>query len=209
MKTKGILINTEFDRQYTEYQLNKKWIRKRVRQLYLNHTLKYVKGKAIDFGCGIGELLVRLPKDSIGFEINKATVEYCKAAGLNVRLYQPDIDRYALRDCRPGEFKTFMLSHVLEHLEHPDAILSLILRSCRRLGIERIIIIVPGIKGFRFDHTHRTFINDEYFERFNLSEAEGYAITKKKYFPINISCLGKYFTHHELMVIYNKADSKQ
>jgi hypothetical protein len=134
--------------------------------------------------------------------VNEATVDYCSNTGLNVMLYQPEVDRYELKDCKVGEYKTLILSHVLEHLERPDITLHLLFKSCNRLNIKRIIVIVPGIKGFLSDQTHKTFIDIPYLKKHDLSDIEGYDITRTKCFPLNISWIGKYFTHHELMVIY-------
>ena len=191
-----------YNETYTHYQLRRSRIRKAIRKIYINHTLQFVIGKAIDFGCGVGELLKKLPEGSIGFDVNEATVDYCSNTGLNVMLYQPEVDRYELKDCRVGEYKTLILSHVLEHLETPNIILHLLLESCNRLDIERIIVIVPGIKGFLSDQTHKTFIDIPYLKKHDLSDIEGYAIIKIKYFPVNVSWMGKYFTHHELVVLY-------
>jgi hypothetical protein len=195
-------VHEIYDQQYTDYQIKRSWLRKMVRRWYLNHTLKYVRGKAIDFGCGIGELLSKLPKGSIGFEVNIASIAYCKESGLDVRHYQPDVDNYQLKDCKPGEYQTLIISHVLEHLETPHIILHLLLESCNRLDIERIIFIVPGIKGFLSDQTHKTFIDIPYIKKHHLSDIDGYDIIGTRYFPLNVSWIGKYFTHHELMVIY-------
>jgi hypothetical protein len=193
---------TVYNETYTNYQLRRSWIRKAIRKIYINHALQYVIGKAIDFGCGVGELLKKLPEGSIGFDVNEATVDYCSNTGLNVMLYQPEVDRYELKDCRVGEYKTLILSHVLEHVETPNIILHLLLESCNRLAIERIILIVPGIKGFRSDQTHKTFVDIPYLKKHDLSDIEGYDIIRTKYFPVNVSWIGRYFTHHELMVIY-------
>ena len=199
-KIRGASIS--YNEKYTDYQLKRNWIRKVIRKFYLNNTLKYVKGKSIDFGCGVGELLKKLPQGSIGFDVNEVTVKYCRNIGLNVINYQPEVDRYELKGCEVGEYKTLIMSHVLEHLENPSVVLHLLLKSCKRLSIEQVIIIVPGKKGFRSDLTHKTFIDMRYLENYHLSDIEGYDIAKTEYFPINVSWIGKYFTHHELIVIY-------
>jgi len=195
---------TLYDKDYVEYQAKRSWLRKFIRRFYLKQILRYVEGKAIDFGCGIGELLARLPSDSIGFEINEAAVRYCKKRGLQARHYEPETDNYQFKECESENYETFTMCHVLEHLRNPDSVFRLILQSCNRLGIRKIIIVVPGLRGFKVDKTHRTFIDEDYLTKHNLWHVEGYHLAEKKYFPLNFASLGKYFTYHELIVIYER-----
>ncbi len=195
---------TPYSQDYTDYQLKRSRIRKRIRQLYFRHTLKYVNGKTIDFGCGIGELLARLPEGSIGLEVNETSVEYCKRIGLDARLYQPELDGYEFKGHENSGFKTFIMAHVLEHIENAHDVFRTILQFCNRLGIERVIIVVPGIKGFYFDKTHRTFIDYQFFEKNGLNPVHGYSITKKEYFPLNFSWIGRFFIYHELIIVYDR-----
>ena len=193
-----------YDKEYVEYQAQRSWLRKLIRQFYLKQVLKHVEGEAIDFGCGIGELLAKLPNGSVGFEINKEAVKYCKKKGLQVRYYDPEIDNYQFKDCHFAKYESFIMCHVLEHLKNPDSAFRSILQSCTRLGIRKIVVVVPGLKGFKFDKTHKTFVNEDYLKKHNLWNTEGYFVVNKKYFPLNFSFLGRYFTYHELMVIYEK-----
>ena len=191
-----------YGKEYKSYLLKERGtIRKTIRKIYLNHILKYVKDKAIDFGCGAGELLSELAPGSTGFDVNPEIVEYCVNNKLDVRLYDPAPDRYHFNDCRINEYKTFIVSHVLEHLEKPDIAFEAILQSCERLGIKRIIAVVPGEKGFFFDKTHKTFIDNKFFEKENKYN---YKITDLHYFPINTKIAGKFYTHNEMIVIYDK-----
>lgn len=192
-----------YDEKYTTYQLSRQSLRKFIRNLYLKPILKQVEGKSIDFGCGIGELLQKLPEGSLGLEINKYTVAYCREKGLNVELFDPDFDNYDLKCLNESDgFTTLIISHVLEHLFEPQKIIQKLIISARRLGITKIIIIVPGIKGYESDITHRTFIDKTFFIVNDLCEFDGYKIQTAKYFPIDLYFIGKYFTYHELWVIY-------
>ncbi len=199
------LSPTQFDEAYTFYQLDRSPLRKIVRRLYLNNVSKHVVGKAIDFGCGIGELLSRLPAGSIGLEVNNATVKYCNGIGLNVLSYEPETDQYNLSDIsHDSGYSTFIISHVLEHLVNPENILTKLLSSAKRIGITKFIVIVPGIKGFNMDKTHRTFINESYLNKNNLLNIDHWKVTHKEYFPINLSWFGTFFTYNELMFIYER-----
>lgn len=175
---------------------------------YLKHILHYVEGKTIDFGCGTGELLSLLPNGSIGVDINKASYEYCKKNGMNVRLYDPVSDDYQFIGYEIGTYKTFVMNHVLEHIENPQEVIKKILKSCYRIGVEKIIIVIPGLKGFKHDKTHKIFIDFHFFEKYGLTDAFGYAITKHRYFPFNLSWVGNYFTYNELLIMYNKKNNQ-
>ncbi|MBI2446937.1 MAG: methyltransferase domain-containing protein [Candidatus Omnitrophica bacterium] len=156
--------------------------------------MPYINGKTIDFGCGVGEFLKILPPDSIGFEINEATVQP----------YKPEIDRYQFKDIKKGEFNVFTMVHVLEHCADAEKILSIIFTSCARLDIKRIIIVVPGKKGFMSDRTHETFVDFQSFKKALTESKTNYVISAKRYFPFNRALIGNFFVHHELMVIFDK-----
>ena len=132
---------------------------------------------ALDFGCGPGELLFKLPEGSIGYEINNEAVKLCKSNNLNVELYEPDSDDYSFKICKDQIFQTLILSHVLEHIENADIVLKKILDNCPKLKVDRIIIIVPGIKGFKSDATHKTFIDYNFIKKKHLDIHNYYKIS--------------------------------
>jgi len=193
-----------YGQNYTRYQLNRNILRKFLRRYYLLTIAAQVKGKAVDFGCGVGELISYLPEGSIGLEINRSTVEYCKQIGLQVVFYDHQQDRYAFKDIAPNEYQTFIMNHVLEHIEDADMVLKQILISCQHLGIERIILVLPARKGFLFDATHKTFVTLEYLENKGLHDYAGFRITGQWYFPFNKKWIGNYFTYHELRIVYDQ-----
>lgn len=110
---------TTFEKDYFAYQVDRPKWRKILRKVFLYNIKRYVKGDAIDYGCGVGELLVLLSKKSIGFELNEFSVNYCKSVGLNCEL--TDINGVNINKLDlSGKYTTFILYHVLEHLENPD-----------------------------------------------------------------------------------------
>lgn len=195
-----------YDEGYARCQAQRSWFRKQVRRLYLAHTLRSIKGRAIDFGCGAGALLSRLPAGSIGLDVNRSAVEHCIRIGLKAQVYEPERDQYQLSICEPGRYATLILSHVLEHLDSPGDILRTLAESCRRIQVERIIVIIPGRKGFHGDATHRTFIDRGYLLDHGLDGISGFHIAHMCYFPGNLSWLGAILRHHELMVIYDRTE---
>ena len=197
----------EFDKNYAAEQLRRSRhpLRKLVKRLYLNNILSEVSGPTIDFGCGAGQLLARLPAGSVGLEINPYLVEELRRTGLNVVPYDPDADQFSLREFPANHYKTMVIAHVIEHFADSSQAVRKIWRTCARLGIRKIIVIVPGAKGFRSDDTHKTFVNQRYLEDQGLLNCEGYAVTKTGYFPINTEGFGEHFTFHEFKIVYERA----
>lgn len=193
-----------YSKDYFEYLHNRSSFRKKVRRLYLNDIKKYCIGKTIDFGCGVGELLKILPEGSIGFEVNKVVVEFCKKQGLNIHRYVPEEDQYTFNMIEAGKYETFTMNHVLEHLENSSNVISKIFESCSRLGIKRIVFTVPGHKGYKTDATHQTFINLDYLTKSGVIDNKYYQLKVNKYFPVNSESFSRYFTHNELRIVFDK-----
>ena len=193
-----------YSEDYFNYLHNRSSLRKRVRTVYLNDIKKYCIGKTIDFGCGVGELLKILPQDSVGFEVNKVVVEFCKKNGLNVNLYIPEDDDYNFRMIGTGQYKTFTMNHVLEHLQQSFNVINKIFESCDRLGIIRIVFTVPGNKGYKSDAPHQTFINMDYLANTGVFDNKFYQLKVNKYFPVNSESFSKLFTHNELRLVFDK-----
>lgn len=111
-------MDSEFDQRYTDYQSQRSALRKWVRRAYLRSAAGQLKGRVLDFGCGVGELLERLPEGSLGLEYNPATVEHCRRKGLDVAVYDGFADDWNLSVLPPGRrFESMVISHVLEHLD--------------------------------------------------------------------------------------------
>lgn len=193
-----------YDERYTDYQRRRGRLRRLVRRAYLAHAARLCRGRVLDFGCGIGALLERLPAGSMGLEVNAASVAYCRSRGLNVTLYDPGTDGYGLRDLPIDRFETLIASHVLEHLERPDRALRLLFDACGRLGITRVVIIVPGPKGFASDATHRTFVDEAYLRERLLLDVAGWRRVYVRRFPLDNAWLGRVFTHNELSLAWEK-----
>jgi SAM-dependent methyltransferase len=190
---------------YAERQLarSRHPLRKLIKGFYLRNLLTDVVGPTIDFGCGSGQILERLPAGSIGFEANKHLVSALSKRGLDARLYEPEIDQLNFKDIPVGQFNTLIMSHVLEHFDDAARGLKKILDSCKRLAIKRVIIVVPGKKGYSFDDTHLTFVDRAYIDASNLTQYNGFVASQFSYFPFNIAKIGDYFTFHEFKIIFD------
>ena len=80
--------------------------------------------------------------------------------------------------------------------------LSRLLRACSRLKISRVLVIVPGRRGYESDDTHRTFIDLGMLSDPRVVEDTGFALATSQYFPGNLRSLGGIFPHHELQVMF-------
>lgn len=194
----------EYDVDYAHVQ----WARERsplrrfVKSFYLSDILRDVEGKTLDFGCGTGQLLARLPPGSMGIEVNPHLVDELRRRRLDVVKYDQDSDGFSLPGIEVGRFTTLVLSHVLEHFDNADACLKRLLASCARVGIRRVIIVVPGAKGYRSDATHRTFVTRDYLVAKNLLDCEGFHAKRTHYFPINAKGIGEHYRFHEFHVLF-------
>jgi hypothetical protein len=200
------LGQSDYDKVYAQRQIKRAESRFRalIKKRYLNNILKDVVGPTLDFGCGAGQLLEMLPSGSLGLEVNCHLVEHLRERGLNVQLYDPSSDQLDFSGLPVGHFRTFIMSHVLEHFENADEGLRKILRACGRLRIERVIVVVPSKKGYEFDSTHRTFVNHDYLVSQGLVDCEGFAVSAIKKFPFSWKVLDDNFVFNELKVVFDK-----
>lgn len=200
-------MTVEYDARYTAYQTERSWLRRQVRRIYLSSAIRQLRGPVLDFGCGVGELLERLPVGSHGLEYNQATVEYCRGRGLAVDAYDGFADDWSLSVLSAQQaFESMVISHVLEHLQDPVWALNRLLIAARGVGVERVLVIVPGPAGFRIDPTHLTFVDAEMLARPDVLEGTAFAMKSAHYFPGNARRLGTWFPHHELQVMYRLKD---
>jgi SAM-dependent methyltransferase len=90
-----------------------------------------------------------------GLEINPLSVEYCRAAGLNVQLIKDD-GAFPVAD---GAFDACVLDNVLEHIDDPRRTLDECYRITREAG--GLIIAVPGVRGHESDADHKKFYDEK------------------------------------------------
>lgn len=177
-------------------------LRRLVRAYYLRDIVRYVEGPAIDVGCGTGDLLALLPEGSLGLEINPAVVAYGRSIGLKVEPYDPATDGYRLDMVPPNTYETVLFTHVLEHLEDPGLALATVFESSPRTGIRRVVLTLPCERGFRFDPTHRTYVDEAYLRERGLLSRTDFSPVVIRRFPLNLRWLGRVYTFHELRVVF-------
>ena len=194
----------EYGQEYTDRQAGRSRLRKVLRRPWLRASAAFVEGPSIDLGCGVGELLARLPAGSVGLEINKASVEHCRAKGLDVTYYDGWADDWQLSAVRDDDvrYDTLIISHVLEHFDEPIDVLHRLLATGGPLGLRQVLIVVPGKAGFRSQETHRTFVDRAMLSDAQVTRGTGFAMTSTSYFPGNVGVIGEVFTYHELRASY-------
>lgn len=201
----------EFDRRYAAEQLRRSRhpLRRFIKGFYLRHILRNVlPGPCIDFGCGAGQLLKRLPLGSVGLEVNPHLIESLQSEGLTVHQARAELQDFELVNFAAGGFRTLVIAHVLEHLSEPAAAFGILLAACQRIGVERVIVIVPGAKGYASDHTHKTFIDSSYLKTYMTLNGENFVLSSLSYFPGPWEWVGRYFIFHEMMMVFDRV-SKQ
>ncbi|MCC2681671.1 MAG: hypothetical protein K0S36_1235 [Nitrosospira multiformis] len=197
-------MNETYNSEYTNYQTNRNRFRRWGRQVYLRKASSLVNGPTLDFGCGIGELLTRLPSGSMGLEYNKTTISYCDAQGLDVVFYDGFEDDWCLSSVPKGrKFESMVISHVLEHLEEPEKILPKLLVTSKSFGVRTVLVIIPGKAGFKSDPTHRKFVDINMLKEV-VHKAPGWNIKSMEYYPFNIEQIGNFFIHNELQVVLER-----
>ena len=108
----------------------------------------------IDIGCGIGDFLKFSKKAIYGADINSGLVSQCVKEGLKVGLITND--KIPSND---SAYNSAILDNVLEHIAEPDLTLQETYRVLNENA--RLIIGVPGIKGYSSDIDHKIYYDDD------------------------------------------------
>ncbi|MFA5913367.1 MAG: class I SAM-dependent methyltransferase [Burkholderiales bacterium] len=111
-----------------------------------------LEGRALDVGCGIGDML-RYRPNTVGVDINPLAVDWCRAQGFEA--YPMNPDNLPFED---GAFESVVLDNVLEHLTNPLPLLHEIRRVLAGSGL--LIVGVPGHRGFASDPDHKIFYDE-------------------------------------------------
>jgi SAM-dependent methyltransferase len=192
-----------YDARYAEYIARRtklgSWL---LEHKIIPNTLAKCRGKIVDFGCGVGDILLRSPPGSIGFDISPSMVERCTKLGLDVRPYDPSADHYCFAAIAPGAYQTFLMSHVLEHVPETAEVLRKILSSCMRLDFDRVVIKVPGAAGYKRDATHVTFVDRAWLAANALLTAPGWQLAELSYYPLDVEWFGRYVWIQETIIVY-------
>lgn len=110
---------------------------------------RHLKGRVVDVGCGIGDLLAYRP-DTIGVDINPRLIDFCRSRGLEAM----HLDSGGLPFAAES-FDGAVMDNVLEHVVQPLPLLREISRVLVPRG--RLVVGVPGSLGYDSDPDHKVF----------------------------------------------------
>lgn len=135
---------------------------------------KYLNGKLLDIGCGIGDMLA-FRSNSIGVDVNQYNIDYCLSRGLEAHLIQDEAI-----DFHNEEFDSVLMDNVLEHIESPEQLLVEIKRVLKKGGV--LLIGVPGAKGFASDSDHKVYYQES--DLISLAARYDFKIDSFFYMPL-------------------------
>ncbi len=163
------------NQMYFDYLMKRSFLGGLYRRFILYPRLNFhLKGKVLDIGCGIGDML-SYRKNTVGLDVNPLNVDFCKNRKLNAFIMKPNII--------PFDDKTFdsvLLDNVLEHIESPLLLFKEIRRVLKPDGL--ILIGVPGEKGYRSDDDHKIFYDEKKLQA--LAQKNNFNVTQFFYTPL-------------------------
>jgi SAM-dependent methyltransferase len=144
------------------------------RRLLYPRLSRRIRGRLLDLGCGIGDMLAFRP-GSVGVDVNERTVDHCRRQGLTA--FRMEVDHLPFAD---RSFDTVLMDNVLEHILDPRPLLAEVRRVLLRGG--RLIVGVPGRRGWDSDPDHKVFYDDDALRQ--LLEANGFACQEIFHAPL-------------------------
>ena len=180
---------------YFEYLRSRSHLGLLYRRLLLYPRLAhYASGRVLDVGCGIGDFLAFRP-GTVGVDVNAHAVEWCRRRGLDCRLMEAD--RLPFLD---GGFDGVVLDNVLEHLTAPEPLLNEIYRVLVSGG--RLLVGVPGERGYGCDPDHKVFYGDADLRR--VVGAAGFACSRLFHTPLKSRWLASWMPQYCLYGVFER-----
>jgi SAM-dependent methyltransferase len=144
------------ERSYFEYLRQRSYLAYLYRFRYLYPLIdRDLKGCVLDYGCGIGDFL-RYRPNTIGVDVNFFNVAYCRSIGkIAVQIGTDGALPFA-----HGTFFAAVMDNVLEHIRADRA--GAVIEELRRVIAPegRLVIGVPGKKGFDADPDHKAHYSE-------------------------------------------------
>jgi SAM-dependent methyltransferase len=172
----------------------KRWLD--VQRPYRWHLRSLRLGFTLDLGCGRGRNLVNLggPSAGVGVDHNADAISAARVRGLEA--YLPDGFKTSPH-ARAGRFDSMLVSHVVEHMEPPEAaaLVGAYLPYVRDGG--QVVLITPQEAGYRSDETHVSFTDLDALQE--LAHKLGLEVVRRYSFPLPRP-LGRVFVHNEFVM---------
>ena len=156
--------------------------------------LKYINGKCLDVGCGIGDF-VSFRKNTVGVDVNPHLVELCEQKKLNVQHMEPD--KLPFPD---KSFDSVILDNVLEHIENPEPLLDEINRVLVSKSV--FVVGVPGTKGYDQDDDHKVFYSSE--KLIKTLGLRGFKVSKAFGMPLELNFLSARLSQYCIYGVFTK-----
>ena len=156
----------------------------------------FLEGHVLDYGCGIGDF-IKYRSNTVGADINDHNIEYCQSLGLDAQLIKDGSIPFS--DAR---FDAIVMDNVLEHIpaKEVEGALHELMRVLRPGG--RLLIGVPGVKGYASDPDHKCFYSES--DLIALVEPLGFHKVKSFHMPIHFQWLEKYISQYCIYVVFDK-----
>jgi len=157
--------------------------------VYPSYVRELSRGEVWDLGCGLGEFLLYCRKRNIvgfGIDSNPYFVKECQGRGLSVFL-----DNIISPHVLPKGIKNAVCDNVLEHLSIEEIRLFLNSLKTKMIPGGVLLIVVPGLKGYARDPTHKTYVDRRTVEE--LCREMDLDLTKVFYHPVHARFLGDIF----------------
>jgi SAM-dependent methyltransferase len=144
----------------------------------------------VDLGCGTGEFLNycrRRKHEAIGIDSNEALARRCQQKGFKIVL-----DNICELNALKGQtFKYAICDNVLEHLDSSELDRFFTRLDTLLLPGGVLTCIVPGIRGFKCDPTHKSYICTDLLA--GILKDRSVKITRFYYHPFNLRNVDKLF----------------
>ena len=196
------LNNTNSEEYFEEIHSNTQARWKKFLPLQLPYKLNLqmqALGKVLEIGAGLGRNQGFLDS-AVGVEHNVQSVEYCINKGFDV--YLPEDFHEKFKDYRGKNaiFDSLLVSHVLEHIEYENQILT-ISKYLPYLKLSaKIMLVTPQEAGHHATQSHITWTDFDRLEQIIFDASNEFKIVKRYSFPFSRNA-GKFFKYNEFNVV--------
>jgi SAM-dependent methyltransferase len=185
-----------FEEYYTFLQ-GRSWLALFYRRFFLYPSIcRYLSGRVLDIGCGIGDFLAYRP-NTVGTDVNPFLVAHCQRNGFEAHLVSKIPMPFAAHS-----FAGAVMDNVLEHLDEPQGMFEELRRILMAKGT--LVVGVPGRKGFASDPDHKQFYDEDRL-RSNLKSL-GFHCEKVWHKPLGAPWLSRCLSQFALYGVFRRID---